>query len=165
MKIDSISGTMQKRRAILPAAFVLLLAAIPLGAASGIGSDTGAATKSTGVASTESTKKTGKHSKAKTKKVKGQMAPAPDRISEIQSALARDGYYKGDPSGKLDDHTQEALRKFQETQGLNPSGKLDALTLEKLGLGADTAGVGAPRPPVAPTPTPMTTSPAAPRST
>ena len=166
MKTHSISGALQKRRAILPAALVLLLAAIPLIGVSASAGDTGAGTKSANStsASTKSAKKSGKHSKAKTKKVKGQMAPAADRISEIQSALARDGYYKGDPSGKLDDHTQEALRKFQETQGLNPSGKLDALTLEKLGLGADTAGVGAPRPPAAPTPTPMATSPAAPRS-
>jgi hypothetical protein len=32
---------------------------------------------------------------------------------------------------------------------LNPSGKLDALTLQKLGLGSQTAGVAAPMPPVA----------------
>lgn len=163
MKTHSISGALQKCRAILPAALVLL-AAIPLIAASAFASATGASKKSANAPSIKSTKKTGKYSKAKTKKVKGQMAPAPDRISEIQSALARDGYYKGDPSGKLDDHTQEALRKFQETQGLNPSGKLDALTLEKLGLGADTAGVGAPRPPVAPTPNPVTSSSVTPRS-
>lgn len=90
--------------------------------------------------------------------MKGQQAPTSDRISEIQSALARDGYYQGDPNGRLDDRTQESLRKFQDAQGLTPSGKLDALTLEKLGLGADTAGVGAPRPPVAPPPGPVTSN-------
>ncbi|MGH9703692.1 MAG: peptidoglycan-binding domain-containing protein, partial [Candidatus Acidiferrales bacterium] len=87
------------------------------------------------MSSTKSQSKTSKHKKAKAKKVKGQQTPTSDRISEIQSALARDGYYQGDPNGKLDDRTQESLRKFQDAQGLTPSGKLDALTLEKLGLG------------------------------
>jgi len=73
------------------------------------------------------------------------MAPMPDRIEEIQSALARGGYYKGDPNGKMDAGTQDALKHFQEGNGINPTGKIDALTLEKLGLGSDTAGVGAPK--------------------
>ena len=42
----------------------------------------------------------------------------------------------------------EAMKKFQAGHGLNPSGKLDALTLQKLGLGSQTAGVAAPMPPV-----------------
>jgi hypothetical protein len=41
------------------------------------------------------------------------------------------------------------MRKFQAGHGLNPSGKLDAATLQKLGLGSQTAGVAAPVPPVA----------------
>jgi hypothetical protein len=40
------------------------------------------------------------------------------------------------------------MKKFQAGHGLNPSGKLDALTLQKLGLGSQTAGVAAPMPPV-----------------
>jgi len=38
-----------------------------------------------------------------------------------------------------------ALRKYQSAHGLSPTGKLDALTLEKLGLGSETAGVQHPR--------------------
>lgn len=38
------------------------------------------------------------------------------------------------------------MKKYQATQGLTPSGKLDARTLEKLGLGASTAGRAAPMP-------------------
>jgi hypothetical protein len=38
------------------------------------------------------------------------------------------------------------MKRFQQVNGLNPSGKLDALSLQKLGLGSDTAGRGAPRP-------------------
>lgn len=76
----------------------------------------------------------------------GQKAPTPDRIKEIQSALSRDGYYQGDPNGKLDSTTVGALQKFQTDHGLDPSGKLDAATLQKMGLGSDIAGVSAPKP-------------------
>jgi peptidoglycan hydrolase-like protein with peptidoglycan-binding domain len=36
------------------------------------------------------------------------------------------------------------MKKFQSAHGLNPSGKLDALTLQKLGLGSQTAGIAEP---------------------
>ncbi len=92
-----------------------------------------------------SAKKSTKSKKSRTKKQKGQMAPTPDRIEEIQSTLARGGYYKGEPNGKMGADTQDALKRFQEANGISPTGKIDALTLEKLGLGPDTAGVGAPK--------------------
>ena len=75
-----------------------------------------------------------------------QMAPTPDRIREIQSALAASNSYKGAPTGKWDDASVAAMKHFQQMNGLNPSGKLDALSLQKLGLGSETAGRGAPRP-------------------
>jgi hypothetical protein len=78
------------------------------------------------------------------KKDKGQTAPTSDRITEIQQALAKDGSYSVAPSGKWDDSTVDAMKKFQTTHALNPSGRLDALTLEKLGLGSTTAGVAEP---------------------
>ena len=74
-----------------------------------------------------------------------QKAPTADRVTEIQSALAREGYYKGDPSGKWDADTQDAMRRFQESRGMTGTGKLDAPSLQKLGLGSDIAGVSAPR--------------------
>lgn len=77
---------------------------------------------------------------------RGQKEPTPDRISEIQQALAKDGSYTGTPSGKWDDSTQDALRKFQEAHGLNPTGKLDARSLQQLGLGSSIAGVAPPAP-------------------
>jgi hypothetical protein len=107
---------------------------------------TSTATKS----STSSTKKTGTSarskasSRRKTKKVKGQEAPTPDRINEIQEKLASKGLFSDTPSGKWDDATVDAMKKFQTGQGLAPTGKLDALTLQKLGLGSQTAGVAAP---------------------
>jgi peptidoglycan hydrolase-like protein with peptidoglycan-binding domain len=85
--------------------------------------------------------------KRKSKKVKGQAAPTPERISEIQEALARKGVFPGTPTGKWDDSTVEAMMKFQSSNGLNPTGKLDAVTLQKLGFASETAGLGAPTPP------------------
>ena len=72
-------------------------------------------------------------------------APSKDRTEEIQSALGRGGFYKAEPNGKWDARTQAALREFQEANGLPPTGKLDALSLQKMGLGSDVAGVSAPR--------------------
>jgi len=91
--------------------------------------------------------KSGKSSSRKGKRVKGQAAPTPDRINEIQGALAKNGVYTGEPSGKWDDSTVGAMKKFQASHGLNPTGKMDALTLQKLGLGSETAGMGVPTPP------------------
>jgi peptidoglycan hydrolase-like protein with peptidoglycan-binding domain len=79
---------------------------------------------------------------------RGQRAPTPERISEIQSALAKDGSFGGTPNGKWDAATVDAMKKFQDAHGLSPTGKLDAKTLQKLGLGSQTAGVAAPLPPV-----------------
>lgn len=95
----------------------------------------------------------GKSSKARGKarrsrRVKGQQAPTADRISEIQQALAKDGSFAGEPTGKWDDSTVAALKRFQEAHGITPSGKLDAHTLQQLGLGSQIAGVAPPMPPV-----------------
>ena len=79
--------------------------------------------------------------------MKGQAAPTPERINEIQEALAKKGVFAGTPTGKWDDDTVDAMKKFQGSSGLNPTGKLDAATLQKLGLGSDTTGLGAPTPP------------------
>jgi hypothetical protein len=89
-----------------------------------------------------------------------QKAPTPQRISEIQSALARGGYYQGTPNGKWDSNTVAAMQKFQSENGLSSNGKIDATSLQKLGLGSGTAGVDAPKP-VAP---PTTTTAATPAS-
>jgi peptidoglycan hydrolase-like protein with peptidoglycan-binding domain len=77
---------------------------------------------------------------------RGQKAPTPDRVSEIQQALAKDGSYAAKPNGKWDDSTVEAMKKFQESHGLSPTGKLDAKTLQQLGLGSETAGAARPLP-------------------
>jgi peptidoglycan hydrolase-like protein with peptidoglycan-binding domain len=89
---------------------------------------------------------------------RSQAAPTPDRIKEIQTALLKDGSYEGTPTGKWDAATIDAMKKFQDKNGFSPTGKIDALSLNKLGLGSETAGKGAPAPaatasaPVATTP-------------
>jgi peptidoglycan hydrolase-like protein with peptidoglycan-binding domain len=90
----------------------------------------------------------GKAAKRTTARERGQKAPTPERISEIQTALGKDGSFAGAPNGKWDDATVDAMKKFQESHGLTPTGKLDAKTLQKLGLGSQTAGLAPPTPPV-----------------
>lgn len=95
--------------------------------------------------SKKSTSKSGKR-RSSTSRSRMQTAPTPDRIKEIQEALAKAGSYKGEPTGKWDDNTTEAMKHFQISNGLQPTGKLGALSLQKLGLGSESAGHGAPRP-------------------
>ena len=78
---------------------------------------------------------------------KAQTSPTPARISEIQSALAAQGAYKGQPNGKWDSATIQAMKDYQSRHGLTATGKLDALSLQKLGLGSEIAGRAAPLPP------------------
>ena len=125
----------------------LLLACVPVTRAAQSASGGQTATSGTTAASSSSTpakRPTHKH-KHYAKHQPGQKAPSSDRISEIQSALAREGYYKGDPNGRLDANTVAALEKFQSANDLDANGKLDAPTLQKLGLGSDIAGVAAPK--------------------
>lgn len=81
---------------------------------------------------------------------RAQTAPTPARISEIQSTLAAQGAYKGQPNGKWDAATIQAMKDYQSAHGLTATGKLDALTLQKLGLGSEIAGRAAPVPPEQP---------------
>ena len=136
-------------RRVIPATLVLLLAAESgVSAAKPVpAKPKSAASKAPGSTTSGKAhvKKTSKHSK---RRERGQKTPTPDRITEIQQALAKDGSFAGTPNGKWNDSTVEAMKKFQAGHGLNPSGKLDALTLQKLGLGSQSAGVAAPMPPV-----------------
>src|SRR5271155_3555062 len=107
---------------------------------------------------TAATKKKSSKKHHGSKREPTQKAPTPERISEIQSALAHGGYYQGTPNGKWDSNTISAMQKFQSDNGLSNSGKIDAPSLQKLGLGSGTAGVDAPKPI---TPKPATSTPAA----
>jgi hypothetical protein len=119
-------------------------AALVLGAASFV---SGASHPGAAQTSSTTTKKKKASSKSKRKpKVKGQTVPTPDRIREIQTALQKDGSYQGEPTGKWDEATMDAMKKYQDKIGVSPTGKIDAVSLNKLGLGSDTAGKGAPVP-------------------
>jgi len=109
-------------------------------------------------ASTQTSSTTARKKKASAKskrkpKVKGQAAPTPDRIKEIQAALQKEGSYEGEPTGKWDEATTDAMKKYQDKIGVTPTGKIDAVSLNKLGLGSATAGKGAPVPAAVASPT------------
>jgi peptidoglycan hydrolase-like protein with peptidoglycan-binding domain len=78
------------------------------------------------------------------KLIRGQRAPAPNRIKEIQQALKQAGFYSSEPTGRWDSQTIEAMKNFQASQGLYPNGKITALSLQKLGLGSPIAGIAPP---------------------
>lgn len=82
-------------------------------------------------------------------RVRRQSAPTAERIREIQSALAKAGHYQATPTGKWDKASVEAMKAFQEANGLRASGKLNARSLQLLGLGSETAGLAPPRTPTA----------------
>ena len=138
---------MRLRTSITAGLALVLTAGTAWSATPTAGKATGSSAKPAAFGASKSRgKKSSKHSN---RRERGQKAPAPERISEIQQALAKDGSFSGTPNGKWDESTVEAMKKFQAGHGLNPSGKLDAVTLQKLGLGSQTAGVAAPMPPVA----------------
>ena len=126
---------------------VLLLSAAPLlclgqkKASQDSGHSSRAATAKAGAK-----KASAKRGKAR-RRERGQKAPTPERIREIQAALARETAYTGEPNGKWDAASVEAMKRFQADHGLTPTGKLDALSLQRLGLGSKTTGAAPPRPP------------------
>ncbi|HNY40405.1 MAG TPA: peptidoglycan-binding domain-containing protein [Bryobacteraceae bacterium] len=86
-----------------------------------------------------SSKRRGRTSRRRAARNLGQRAPEPERIKQIQSALAGRGY-DIEPSGVWDQRSVEALKKFQDDnaiKNLTGKGKLDPLTLIALGLGPE----------------------------
>ena len=55
-------------------------------------------------------------------------------ISEVQSALSREGYYSGAIDGSLGPETRNALRRYQRDRGLAVTGRVDRATVSALGL-------------------------------
>lgn len=75
--------------------------------------------------------------KARKGRVRGQKAIDSDRVREIQQALIREHYLKGEPSGKWDESTQQALHRYQSDQGWQSKTVPDSRALIRLGLGPD----------------------------
>lgn len=83
---------------------------------------------------------------------RGQRQPTAARVREIQVALVKAGYLKGEPAGVWGEATSAAMTRYQKDNDLPVTGKPEARTLILLGLGPETAGKGAPRPPSTPEP-------------
>lgn len=69
--------------------------------------------------------------------MRGQKAIDGERVREIQQALIREHYLKGEPSGKWDATTQLAIRRYQSDQGWQTKTIPDSRALIRLGLGPD----------------------------
>jgi len=55
-----------------------------------------------------------------------------DRIKQIQAALKKAGFYKGEIDGKEGPQTKGAIKAFQKVKGLNPDGVVGPKTWEEL---------------------------------
>ena len=59
---------------------------------------------------------------------------AGSQVSNVQSALAREGYYDGAIDGRLGPATQKALRRYQRDHGLPVTGGISRAVIEALQL-------------------------------
>ncbi|WP_213803387.1 peptidoglycan-binding domain-containing protein [Granulicella sp. dw_53] len=75
-----------------------------------------------------------RHTKTTTKSNK-QAAIAPERATEIQTALIKSGYLSGTPSGTWDATTKSAMQKLQGDNGWQTTLVPDSRAIIKLGLG------------------------------
>jgi len=60
-----------------------------------------------------------------------------EQIRKVQQQLNKEGFHAGSVDGKWSSQTQNAIRNFQESKGLQVTGQLDERTLDELGLDAD----------------------------
>jgi hypothetical protein len=90
-------------------------------------------------ATSGSSKKTSVHSKnaryKKTPKKRGQQAIDSARSREIQTALIREHYLQGEPSGIWDAASQAAMQRYQADHGWQSKTTPDSRALIQLGLG------------------------------
>lgn len=59
----------------------------------------------------------------------------PQRVQVIQQALIQAGYLKQEPTGRWDEPTKDAMRRYQADHGFPTTGLPEAKSLMKLGLG------------------------------
>jgi Putative peptidoglycan binding domain len=69
----------------------------------------------------------------------GQRAIAPERATQIQTALIRKNYLAGSPTGQWDAQTEAAMQKYQADHGWQTKLTPDSRALISLGLGPSTA--------------------------
>jgi peptidoglycan hydrolase-like protein with peptidoglycan-binding domain len=125
------------RKLILLAGLLSLAASVSFGASTSTDKQPAGAT----TAKTKTVHHTVRHSKKRRVKVRGQKTIDGDRVREIQQALIREHYLKGQASGKWDDATQAAMHKYQADQGWQSKTIPDSRALIRLGLGPDHEGL------------------------
>jgi peptidoglycan hydrolase-like protein with peptidoglycan-binding domain len=92
----------------------------------------------------DTTGKTGKMDTMKSKRSADAMKPAGaghgdramrgERVRALQQALKDKGHDPGDIDGVMGPKTRQALRDFQQKEGLTATGRLDSGTADKLGI-------------------------------
>lgn len=133
---------------------IAVFAVIALGGAAHANGDK---TKPYGTSGENLEKQSGMEESVDLKKVRGEHA------KHLQQSLKDEGFYKGEVDGILGAQTKEALKKFQESKGLEASGNLDNQTASALGIEFSDIQPVRGTEPVEPTtsPTPGTMEPAA----
>jgi hypothetical protein len=82
-----------------------------------------------------------------------------DRATQIQSALIKQGYLNGEPTGNWDTQTISAMQKMQSDNGWQTKTVPDARALIKLGLGPNDDAEASVRPSTAALPSTATKAP------
>jgi peptidoglycan hydrolase-like protein with peptidoglycan-binding domain len=99
-----------------------------------------ASTKAVAHSARKSRTKASRHKRRSYKKAswrRGQQKIGPNRALEIQQALEREHYLKGQPSGVWDSATQAAMQRYQADHGWQTKVIPDSRALIGLGLGPD----------------------------
>lgn len=78
---------------------------------------------------------TSTHGKASHAKFSTHVAMEPERATAIQSALIKNGYLTGEPTGRWDGDSIAAMQKLQSDNGWQTKVVPDSRALIKLGLG------------------------------
>ena len=82
----------------------------------------------------------------------------PATVRQAQERLASEGFNPGALDGRLGPQTQQGLKEFQQSQGLEPNGRLDSQTIAALGLDSGSSAAAGGTSPDAPTPAPEGTA-------
>lgn len=72
----------------------------------------------------------------------GAMMQDPETVKQVQQALSDQGYDPGPVDGKWKPQTENALKDFQQAQGIQATGQLDQQTLASLGVEGGAAAGG-----------------------
>jgi hypothetical protein len=88
-----------------------------------------------GTATKRASSQKGKSSRGKKGKKRGQQAIDSTRARQIQTALIREHYMQGEPTGTWDSTSQAAMQRYQADHGWQSKTTPDARALIKLGLG------------------------------